>query len=444
MKLDDIKATFQEKGVRHVKVGVFDVDGVLRAKYISPEKFFSAAEGGMGFCDVIFGWDSSDMLYDNVRLTGWHTGYPDAPATVDLSTFRIIPWEPDTAFFLLDMELPVAPRTVLKRVAEKAAAMGFRSYFSAEYEFFFFRETSHTARQKHFRDMTPLSPGMFGYSALRASTHAEFVHYILDSLRAFDAELEGLHTETGPGVYEAAIRYDTIGRAADKAALFKTAIKEMAARHGFIVTFMAKWNARLPGSSGHLHQSLWDADGKKNLFYDPSCPDNVSPLMRHFMGGQLQLMPEVMAVVCPVINSYKRTIPGTWAPTSVSWGVENRTTALRAITSSPKTARVEYRLAGADGNPYLTMAAALATGLYGVEHKLEPPPPISANAYEANLPPLPKTLAEATELLKKSRAAREYLGDAFVDHFVATREWEVRQFNAAVSDWELERYFEII
>ena len=444
MNLETIKATLTEHGIRHVKLGVFDVDGVLRGKYVSLEKFMSAAEGGMGFCDVIFGWDSSDMLLDNVTLTGWHTGYPDARAKVDLSTFRVVPWEPDTALFLLDLDLPVAPRQVLRRVEEKAGTMGFRPYLSAEYEFFFFRETPQTARQKHYRDMTPLSPGMFGYSVLRASTHAEFIHHILDSLRAFDVELESLHTETGPGVYEAAIRYDTVGRAADKAALFKTAVKEMAARHGLMATFMAKWNARLPGSSGHLHQSLWDREGQKNLFYDPSCPQAISSPMRHYLAGQLQVMPEVMAVICPTVNSYKRIVPGTWAPTNVSWGVDNRTTALRAIPSGAQSARLEYRLAGADGNPHLTMAAALATGLYGIEHKLEPPPPVSASAYEGNLPPLPRTLAEATERLKQSRAARECLGDAFVDHFVATREWEVRQFNASVGDWELERYFEII
>jgi glutamine synthetase len=444
MTIEQIREQFAERGIRHVKLGIFDVDGVLRGKYVSLEKFYSAAQGGLGFCDVIFGWDSSDALLDNVTVTGWHTGYPDAPATVDLSTFRVIPWEPDTALLLLDMELPLAPRTVLKRVEARAHAMGYRPYFAAEYEFFFFRETAHTARQKNYREMTPLSPGMFGYSALRTSAHADFLHAIMDTLRDYGCELEGFHTETGPGVYEAAIRYDTALRAADKAALFKTAIKELAARHGFIATFMAKWNASLPGCSGHLHQSLWDAEGKHNLFHDPDSPQAMSAVMRRYVAGQLELMPELMPMICPTINSYKRTVPGTWAPTSVSWGVENRTTALRAIPAGPKATRVEYRLAGSDGNPYLAMAAALASGLHGVEKGVDPPPPIAANAYEADLPPLPRTLADATARLKRSRAARELFGDTFIDHFVATREWEVRQYNAAVTNWELERYFEII
>lgn len=440
----EILAEFEKRGIKHVKVGLFDVDGVFRGKYINLDKFQSALEGGLGFCDVVFGWDSSDSLYDNVRVTGWHTGYPDAVARPDLSTFRVIPWEPDTALFLLDLDLPVAPRAVLKRVIARAQQMGFEALFSAEYEYFFFRETSQSVREKAYRRLTPFSPGMFGYSVLRTGTHAEFLHTILDSMRAYDLDLEGFHTETGPGVYETAIRYDTALRAADKAALFKTAIKEIAARHGCIATFMAKWNASLPGCSGHLHQSLWDPEHKRNLFYDEACPNRISPLMRHYLAGQLALMPEVTTLVCPTVNSYKRLVPGTWAPTNVSWGVDNRTTALRAITSGAKSARVEYRLAGADGNPYLTMAASLATGLYGIEHKLEPPPPVEANAYQDRLPPLPATLAEATARLRESRAARQWLGEEFVEHFVATREWEVRQFNAAVTDWEMERYFEII
>ncbi len=440
----EIHGELEKRGIRHVKVGAFDVDGVLRGKYISLDKFKSAVESGMGFCDVIFGWDSADALYDNVRVTGWHTGYPDVLARPDLGTLRVIPWEPDTALFLLDLDLPVAPRTVLKRVISRAAGMGFAPCFSAEYEYFLFRETSQSVRDKGFRRMTPFSPGMFGYSVLRTGTHAEFLHTILDSMRAFDLELEGFHTETGPGVYETAIRYDTALRAADKAALFKTAMKELAARNGCIATFMAKWNAGLPGCSGHLHQSLWDVDRKTNLFFDQTRSGAMSGLMRHYLAGQLELMPEVIALICPTVNSYKRLVPGTWAPTTVSWGVENRTTALRAIPAGPQSTRVEYRLAGADGNPYLAMAAALATGLYGIENKLEPPPAVTASAYQAQLPRLPGTLAEAAARLKASRAARECLGDDFVEHFVATREWEVRQFNAAVSDWELERYFEII
>lgn len=451
MDVKTIQARLAEHNFNKIKIGGFDIDGVLRGKYISPDKFTSAAESGLGFCDVIFGWDSSDSLYDNVKFTGWHTGYPDALAKIDLATFRQIPWEPSVAFFILDFydsagsPLPLSPRQVLKRVTAKAEALGFQPMISAEYECFFFREDPHSVREKRYKDMKPLSPGMFGYSVLRTGAHAELAHTIIDAMKAFDVELESFHTETGPGVYEIAIRYDVALRAADKAALLKTGIKQIAARNGLMATFMAKWHPNLPGCGGHLHHSLWDRELKKNLFYDPTSPDKMSVIMKHYLAGQLQLMPELTALVCPTINSYKRLVPNTWAPTNATWGIENRTAALRAILGpSPKSVRVEYRLPGADINPYLAMAASLASGLYGIEQGVDLPNPCPANAYEAEARPLPRSLEEATALLKQSQAAKELLGKEFVDHFVRTREWEIRQYHRAVTDWELERYFEII
>ncbi len=451
MDLKTIQDLLAQHNITKVKVGGFDVDGVLRGKYISPEKFASAAEYGLGFCDVIFGWDSSDLLYDNVEVTGWHTGYPDALAKIDLSTFRVIPWEPGVALFILDFydragkPLSVSPRQLLQRVASKAEAMGLHATVSTEYEYFFFREDSHSVRDKHYRNMRPLSPGMFGYSVLRAGAFSDLAQGIIDGMRGFDVELEGFHTETGPGVYEAAIKYDDALRAADKAALFKTGVKQIAARNGLMATFMAKWNADLPGCGGHLHQSLWDAEHTRNLFHDGDRPAGMSKLMKHYIAGQLQLMPELTALICPTINSYKRLVPGVWAPTNATWGIDNRTVALRAVLGpSPKSARVEHRLAGADINPHVAIAAGLASGLYGIEHELELPEPVAANAYEAKARPLPCSLEEATLLLKQSRTAKELLGEEFVDHFVRTREWEVRQYQRAVTDWELQRYFEII
>jgi glutamine synthetase len=451
MDLKTIQDLLAQHNITKVKVGGFDIDGILRGKYISPEKFSSAADGGLGFCDVIFGWDSSDALYDNVRVTGWHTGYPDALAQIDLSTFRLIPWEAGVAFFILDFydragqPLAVSPRQLLQRVAARGEAMGFHIMVSAEYEYFFFREDSHSVRAKQYHDMKPLSPGMFGYSILRTGAFSDLAIGVIDAMRAFDVELEGFHTETGPGVYETALKYDGVLRAADKAALFKTGIKQIAARNGLIATFMAKWNPNLPGCSGHLHQSLWDTGHANNLFYDAESPDGMSKLMKHYMAGQLQLMPELTAFICPTVNSYKRLVPGVWAPTNATWGIDNRTVALRAVLGpSPKSVRVEYRLAGADANPYVAIAASLASGLYGIEHELELPGPVTANAYEAKAPRLPRWLEEATAALKQSHIAKELMGEEFVDHFVRTREWEVRQYQEAVTDWELERYFEII
>ena len=449
--LQRVLAELRARGVRNVKLGGFDVDGVLRGKYVSLEKFASAADHGMGFCDVVFGWDIGDVLYDNAKATGWHTGYPDAHATVDLSSLRHIPWEPSTAAFILDFQdptgapLPISPRQLLQSVVDRAHGMGFSPLFSAELEFFIFEETPESLRAKGFAGLTPLSPGMFGYSWLRSSAHAELVHAILDGCRDFDIEIEGMHTETGPGVYECAIRYDEARRAADKAALFKTVVKELCARRGLTACFMAKWSEALPGCSGHLHQSLVGLKDGKSRFHDARGDRGTSATLRHYLGGLMKLMPELSAIYWPTINAYKRSAENTWAPTTATWGHENRTTAVRVISGDPHATRIEYRQAGADLNPYLCMAANLAAGLWGIQNQVEPPPPVVGNGYDdREAPALPRNLRDAVASLNGSAVAREILGGAFVDHYVATRRWEVRQFERAVTTWELERYFELV
>ena len=453
MELVELRAAFERLGIRRVKVGGFDVDGVLRGKYVSPEKFWSAAEGGFGFCDVIFGWDIGDVLYDNAKVTGWHSGYPDAHARVDLSTFRMIPWEPGTAAFLVDFvnadgsPHPACPRSMLKKVLARAEQAGFKATFAAEFEFFLFRETPQSLAQKDFRDLESLTPGMFGYSWVREGQNSELCHAILDEMDAFGIPIEGFHTETGPGVYEVAIRYDDALAMADKAALFKSGMKQLCARRGIVPTFMAKWNDKLPGSSGHLHQSLWTTDRKSNLFYDASAPNKLSKLAMHYLGGQVSLMPSLTALFSPTVNSYKRYVPGVWAPLTASWGVENRTCAIRVIPADAKSTRIEYRQTAADINPYIAIAAALGAGLWGIETAATPPPAstgdASANADDSELR-LPRTLREAVTRLSRCAEAPRVLDAAFVDHYVRTREWEARQYERAVTDWELRRYFESI
>ena len=446
---EDAHKIVEERNLSHVKVGVFDMDGVLRGKYMSRDKFLSAMTGGFGFCDVVLGWDSKDQLYDNVAFTGWHTGYPDAKVRILPETCREIPWEDGMLLFLgdfADEAETVCPRSCLSRVVEKAGSMGLVPSAAAEYEFFLFEETPHSIREKNYRDLKPITPGSFGYSVMRNSVWSEFHREFLDVCEEMDFSIEGLHTETGPGVMEAAIGVDGMPAAADKAALFKTFAKIFAQRSGLMATFMAKWSMNWPGQSGHIHMSLKDSGGSA-VFHDSAKPDSISDTMRHFIGGQQKLMPELLAMVAPTVNSYTRLIPGFWAPTDATWGVENRTCALRAIPGSEKAQRVEYRIAAADANPYLAMAATLGSGLYGIENKIEPEKPIIGNAYEQKIPAklaLPRTLWDAAQALKRSKAARSLFGDAFVDHFAATREWEEREFRRHVTDWEMERYFEII
>ncbi len=447
--ISDAKLIVEQRGLNHVKVGLFDIDGIMRGKYMSKQKFFSALDSGFAFCDVVLGWDCKDQLYDNVKYTGWHTGYPDAPVCILPQTCRELPFEDDMLLFIAefsDSAESICPRNTLKRVLERAKGLDFEVIAALEYEFFVFNETPESVRAKNYQNLTPLSPDFFGYSMLRNSVHADLHHQILTLAEQIDFPLEGLHTETGPGVLEAAIAHDEALNAADKAALFKTFIKVWAQRNNLMATFMAKWSADLPGQSGHIHLSLKDPQGN-SLFYDPNNKHGISHLQRHFLAGQQRFMPEFLAMIAPTVNSYSRMVPGLWAPLDATWGVENRTTALRVIPGSEKSQRIEYRLGAADANPYLALAAVIASGLIGIEEQLEPLPQIKGNAYQQSHPAelsLPSTLFEAASRLQHSKAAIEMFGVDFVDHFSATRQWEEREYRKHVSDWELNRYFEII
>lgn len=430
------------------KVAITDIDGVLRGKYLHRDKLEAALESGFGFCNVVFGWDAGDLCYDNTRYTGWHTGYPDAQVRLDTATYREVPWDGGVPFLLgefVDAEggpLAVCPRQLLRRVLGRVAGAGYRAVAAFEYEFFHFRETPQTLAEGGHQRPEPISPGMFGYSLLRLNQSRDYVNALMDEMRAFDVPLEGLHTETGPGVLEAAIVYADALEAADRAVLFKAGTKEIAHRFGIMPSFMAKWRADLPGCSGHIHQSLWK--GEKNVFFDEK-KKGLSADLQHFVAGQLHCLPEILPLFAPTINSYKRLVEGAWAPTRANWGIDNRTTALRAIPGTKRSTRLETRVNGSDSNPYLALAAALASGLYGMENRLKVPDAVRGSGYDDSRgAPLPKNLEEATVRFEKSKLARELFGEEFVEHFASTRHWEWRQFGRAVTNWEMARYFEII
>ena len=434
-----------------VKVGVSDIDGIMRGKYIHKDKFFSAVDGGFGFCDVVFGWDMNDQCYDNTKLTGWHHGFPDAMVRLDLNTYRHVPWDGGVPFFLGDFvkgdgsPYPLCPRQTLKGVLARAKKMGFQVMCGAEYEFFNFAETPQSWAAKKGVEPTPITQGMFGYSILRANQNREYFNALMDEMGQFGIPIEGLHTETGPGVYEAAILFSEALEAGDRAFLFKTAAKEIGARFGIMPSFMAKWNPKFPGCSGHVHQSL--SDGKKNLFHDPKGRHGgMSRLFESYLAGQLAYLMEFAPMFWPTVNSYKRLVDGFWAPVKPTWGVDNRTASFRALPGSPKSTRIETRCPGADMNPYLAMAACIAAGLEGVEKgmKLQHKPIAGDNKGSEAIPRAPRTLIETTRIFQASKLARDWFGSDFVDHFAATREWEWRQWLDAVTDWEMKRYFEII
>lgn len=452
MDEQQIISYLKEKNIDKIKFAFADIDGVLRGKVIHHKKFTDGLQKGYGFCDVIFGWDSSDVCNNNIELTGWHTGYPDQLCRIDLSTFRTVPWQDNIPFFLADFskadgdDLPACPRSLLKRITKECESLGFYPEFAQEFEWFNFRETPQSLQEKSFTNLETLTPGMFGYSILRTSENSDFYYDLFNLLMQFGIPLEGLHTETGPGVYEAAILHDHVMEAADRAVLLKTAIKEIAYQHGIMATFMAKWNENLPGCGGHVHQSLWSKDKAENLFFNADDVNKMSDLHKHYLAGQLYCLPHILPMYAPTINSYKRLVEGAWAPTTVTWAVENRTTAFRVINTSPNYTRLETRIPGSDTNPYLVMAAALASGLYGLKNKLPLDfPATSGNGYQdTKNGTIPSNLLDAANIMKDSKIANELFGEGFVSHYTKTRLWECKQFAKSVTDWELKRYFEII
>ncbi|HEV7913242.1 MAG TPA: glutamine synthetase, partial [Albitalea sp.] len=314
----------RQSGSGKVKVACSDIDGVLRGKYLHLDKFFGAADSGFGFCDVVFGWDSSDNCYDNTTLTGWHHGFPDANARIDLDTMRRVPWDGDVPFFLGEFvnpdgtPSPICPRQTLKRVLRRAEKLGLQPMCGIEFEWFNFAETPQSWAAKKGVDPQPITPGMFGYSLLRANENREFFKALMVETGEFGIPIEGLHTETGPGVYEAAILFSEALEAADRAILFKTAAKEIGSRFGIMPSFMAKWNPAYPGCSGHIHQSL--TDGKKNVFFDAKGRRGMSKLFESYLAGQVAGLMELAPMVWPTINSYTRLVDGFWAPVKPTWG----------------------------------------------------------------------------------------------------------------------------
>ena len=458
---EEIKHYIQQEKIQYIKVGITDVDGVLRGKYMHSEKFMKALEEGFGFCDVIFGWDLHDELYifreskDCSPFTGWHTGFPDTKIRIIFNSMREIPFEERTPLFLSELESPaLCPRGVLKKVLERLKEKGFLARAALEYEFFLFNETSRTIEEKEFKNLENYTPGMFGYSILRNSVKSDFFQDILSMCSSMDMSLEGLHTETGPGVIEAAISVDEALLAADKATIFKTFMKVLAQKNNLIATFMAKWSKDFPGQSGHIHCSLVDQNG--NPSFDDS-EERGQELLNYFLGGLQRYMREFCVLLAPTVNSYKRLSPGAWAPINMTWGTENRTVGFRFIKGNPYSQRIENRIAGADANPYLAIAATVGAGLLGIENKIELTPETKGNAYSKKVSKdyrVPTSLKEATMLFKRSAHARSLFGDNFVDHFSSTREWEYDQYTKygtpfrkdpkEISKWELSRYFEII
>jgi glutamine synthetase len=461
MDIAEIKKLIDEKQIEFVKIGTADIEGVYRGKRVAAKHFLNSLEDGFAQCDVLFGWDIAENVLPNLKVSNWERGFADIVMRPDLSTFAVVPWEEKVASCICDLwtehgePVTVSPRYVLNNVVERARAMGFEPKAAAELEFRFFRENQVSVREKDFGpNLTPLNPGMNCYAISQSSADDHLLGRIARMMIAHDVEIEGYNREHGPGMYEMNLRYSDAVVAADRTMLFKTGVKEICHQLGFTASFMAKWNDQEDGSSGHSHMSLWDRANGHNAFWDEGNEGHMSETMRQFLAGVLDKMPEFMALYAPVINSYKRYVEGTWAPLNTTWGMDNRTCAVRIINVGRNAIRVENRVPGSDANFYLVFAATLASGLYGIERKLELPPRLDGNAYDqavvaaaleqGRVKALARNLTDSTNLLERSEIAREYLGDDFVEHFVATRRWEVKEYEKAVTNWDRRRYLELI
>ncbi|HVB21606.1 MAG TPA: glutamine synthetase family protein [Ktedonobacteraceae bacterium] len=461
MDIASIEKLISEGKIEYIKIGAPDMEGVFRGKRVASKFFLGSLGDGFAQCDVLFGWDIAENVLPNLKFSNWERGFADIVMKPDLSTFADVPWEDNVASCICDLwsehgdPVTISPRYILSNLVERARGLGFEPMAASELEFRFFRENQMSLRDKDFGpNLTPLNPGMNCYAISQASADDHLLSRIARMMRDHGVEIEGYNREHGPGMYEMNIHYSNALAVGDRTMLFKTGVKEICHQMGLTACFMAKWNDQEDGSSGHSHMSLWDRNLERNLFWDENAEGRMSPLMRQFLAGLLDKLPEFMALYAPVINSYKRYIEGTWAPLNTTWGMDNRTCSVRVINNSKRSIRLENRVPGADANFYLVFSAMLASGLYGIEHQLELPDRLEGNAYDpatvmaaierGQIKPLARNLTVATDLLEQSEVAREYLGTDFVEHFVATRRWEVKEYEKAVTNWDRRRYLELI
>ncbi|KAH7137487.1 hypothetical protein B0J13DRAFT_609512 [Dactylonectria estremocensis] len=459
-----------------VKVAGIDFDGVLRGKIMAKDKFLSSVKGGFGMSSAIFGWDMHDVLYTTeTSITSADGGYADLTAEIDLGSMRRLPFEENIPMFLLNFSTGGTPvcadgRSMMTSLVKSLAEAGVKGFAGVELEFMNF-QTPHedgygrTDERQNLAafmqtnspgSLRPLTSGMFGYSISRPLMSKKFFHEVYDRCLDMGCPIEGWHTESGPGVFEAALKVSPVSQMADNVSLFKLLTKSIGIEHGVTPCFMAKPIEGLPGNSGHIHVSLTDLEGK-NLFARET-PDADAPWSditylsdtgRSFLAGLIEALPDIMPLLAPNINSYKRLIDNYWAPVTVSWGLEDRLSSLRLVsqpTCKPSATRFEIRIPGADLHPHYALSAIFRAGWRGVQQKIAinlAPAAQQADRHKAER--LPNTLLKALERFEaKGSVAREIMGDEFVDAFAVSRHHELRVWREAVTDWEFKRYIEVV
>jgi glutamine synthetase len=450
LTFDQLKKAVAADEIDTVLACAADMQGRLIGKRFLARYFVESAHEETHGCNYLLANDIDMEPVPGYKAASWSKGYGDFVMKPDLATLRHVPWLEKTALVLCDVldhhdhaDLPHAPRSILKKQVARLKERGWMAYFASELEFYLFDETYRSAREKCWRGLDTASPYIQDYVIPLTTREEGVMRAIRNGIEAAGIPVENSKGEWGPGQEEINVRYAEALEMADRHVVLKNGCKEIAALQGKAVTFMAKYDYRLAGSSSHIHNSLWSADGKTALFHDARGDYTLSELGQQWSAGQLKYAREFTLLLAPYINSYKRFQSGTFAPTKIMWSEDNRTAGFRLCGEGTKGIRMECRIGGADLNPYLAFAALVAAGLAGIDEKLELPRPFVGDAYQAaRLPEIPKTLRDATEAFAKSKMLKAALGEEVVEHYVHNARWEQLEYDRRITDWELHRGFE--
>lgn len=447
---DDLKKDVAEGRIDTVLACLADMQGRLMGKRFHAQYFIDGAYEETHSCNYLLATDMEMETVPGYKSTSWAAGYGDYTMKPDLATLRKLPWLEGTALVLCDVldhhthaEVPHSPRAVLKKQVKRLEALGLKPFMASELEFYLFDQTFDDARESGYRDLRTASGYNEDYHIFQTTKEEDVMRALRNGLQGAGIPVENSKGEASPGQEEINVRYAEALTMADRHSIIKNATKEIAWQRGKAVTFLAKWNYTLAGSSSHIHQSLWSLDGKEAKFFDRDSKYGMSEMMRMYVAGLLAHAGEITYFLAPYINSYKRFVAGTFAPTKAVWSKDNRTAGYRLCGEGTKGIRIECRVGGSDLNPYLAMAALLAAGIAGIEQKLELEAPFEGDAYGGrDIREIPKTLRGATAALKESDMLREAFGDDVVEHYVRAAEWEQEEYDRRITDWEVARGFE--
>ena len=447
---DDLKRDVADGSIDTIIAAQVDMQGRLMGKRFQAEYFVESAYKETHSCNYLLATDIEMETISGYKATSWEQGYGDYTMKPDLSTLRKLPWLEGTALVLCDVldhhtheEVPHSPRAILKAQVKRLEAMGMSAFMATELEFFLFDQSYDQARENGYRNLKLASGYNEDYHIFQTTKEEEVMRAIRTGLQGAGIPVENSKGEASAGQEEINVRYADALTMADRHVIIKNAAKEIAWGKGKAITFLAKWNYSAAGSSSHIHQSLWSADGKTPLFFDKDGEHGMSELMRHYIAGLLAHASEITYFLAPYINSYKRFMAGTFAPTRAIWSKDNRTAGYRLCGEETKGIRIECRVGGSDLNPYLAFAALLAAGIDGIENRLELEAPFVGDAYGGkDIREIPRTLRAATTAMTESAMLRKAFGDDVIDHYTRAAEWEQEEYDRRITDWEVARGFE--